>query len=148
MSRRLLSLLIAVYMLVTIWVVPVYAKECSFSLADADVQKGRLFDISFSVSGEDIASFIAEYTFDSKYLKLSSCKSVDKNAVVEVNQNDEGQIKVVYLCDEGTDSPVLTLTFKGLQESSTEVACKVSQVINTDYEDISVTSCKSAKINF
>lgn len=147
MTRRILCL----FMMLTVTALSfasVSAKECSFSLSDENVQKGRLFEINLSAdSKEKIASFVAEFTFDSKYLKFSSCKTADDNGITEVNQSDEGKLRVVYLCKEGTDSSVLTLTFKALQEGSTEVTCDVSQVINADYEDITALSCKSAMIN-
>lgn len=147
MIRRI-SCLLLILTLIALSLASVSAKECVFSLSDASVKKGRLFEVSFSAdSKEKIASFVAEFTFDSKYLKFNSCKTADENGVIEVNQIDGGKLRVVYLCEDGTDSPVLTLTFKAIQEGNTEINCDASQVVNTGYEDITALSCEPAMIN-
>lgn len=151
MKRRLFSLFI-VFVLCFGSLVCASANDCSFCLSDASVKKGRLFEIEFSLNeDEDISAFVAEYTFDSKYLKFDSCKTARENALVELNQADRGRVRIVYLCKDGINTRdnglVLTLTFKALQEGNTEIACDISQVINNEYEDITALSCDSAKVS-
>ena len=127
------------------------AKECSFSLSDAKGKKGREVQIDLFADTDGIASFVADFTFDSQNLCFVSASSSYADAELEANCLSEGKVVLVYLCKGGTkqsdSKPLLTLTFKALKEGGSAVDVNIRQVIDTEYRSIEALQCKSGMIS-
>lgn len=131
--------------------IPVSAevRECSFELSDAKAYEGRNFQITFSAcSKENIASFVADFTYDTEYLQFVSCKAND-DCVVETNAS-EGKATLVFLCENGikteNNDALFSLTFKAVSTGTCQISAELGQVINTDYEDVKDIYCKSSRV--
>ena len=143
MTRKvnlLLALLSVIFLLSTIF--SVCAGECSFSVSDANCEKGRIFEVHLSAkSQKQIASFVGEMNFQSGAVEYRSAKCVDGNSLVSVNENESGKITFVYLCEKGQscvgDTSVITFKFKANTEGDHNLTLKVRDCIDVSGEDIS-----------
>lgn len=139
--------LLCAFVLLILFSAPVNASaenEVSFHLTDASCDKNRLFETTLCVSGE-VAAFTAELNFDENAVEFREAKALTEDAELSVNSNEIGKIKIAYLCESGTAGELITFTFKST-DKSTDINLNVEQVIDSDSNDLSVTSLKGATI--
>lgn len=118
--------------------------EVNFSLEDVSTEKNRIVKTRLWVSDE-VASFVADVSFDENALEFREAKALSSEAVLSVNESTKGEIKIAFLCESDTSGYLLELSFKA-QDTSTKLSLEVSQVINTAFEDLNA-SCKGAEIS-
>lgn len=121
------------------------AEEVSFSLSDVSCEKNRLFETTLCVSTE-VAAFTATLTYDENEVEFRNAKAVSKTAELSVNSGESGKVKIAYLCESGAVGEAVTFTFKSADKSS-KITLTAEQVIDSDSNDLAVTSLKGAEIS-
>lgn len=140
--------LLCVFILTAILCSPVNvlcANDVSFSLTDVTTEKNRLFETQLCVSDE-VAAFTATLTFDENALQFRQAKALSDEAVISVNDTEEGKVKIAYLCENGATGELLSFTFKSSDKSS-HIDLSAEQVIDTNANDLSPKSIKGAEIS-
>lgn len=128
-----------------------YGITYSFSLPDADVKKGRLFDIELICIAEaSVSAFIAEVTFDPTAIEYRKTKTLHEESQHSVNSTEEGKLTVVYLCENGVDcaesEALLTLSFKAVSQGSFTVNLCVREAIDTNGFDLGAEVCVGCSV--
>ena len=118
------------------------ADDASFSLGDVSVNKNRLFDTNLSASC-DVAAFVAEITYNPEELRFDKAKALSENAYISVNNDGSGIVTMAYLCENEASGDLIKLSFKSFT-SDTSISLEVSQVIDMNGNDITVSSAKGA----
>ncbi len=116
--------------------------EASFSLEDIATNKNRLFDTNLCVSCE-VAAFVAEISYNPDELRFDSAKAFNETALISVNSEVSGKVKIAYLCEDGASGELIMLSFKSFT-FDTEISLEVSQVIDKNGSDIVAASVKGA----
>lgn len=119
--------------------------EVSFSLEDISTNKNRLFDTNLSVDYE-VAAFVAEVSYNPLKLRFDTAKALNDTALISVNSEVSGNVKIAYLCEDGASGELIRLSFKSFT-SDAEISLAVSQVIDKNGNELTATSQKGAFVS-
>ena len=133
------------------FVTTAYAREVSFGFEDTNAKKNRIFDIPFYAVGEgDVSAFVMDVTFDSEMLSYRGYTLSNEHYEAQANLMDDGHLKLVFLCEESVDckdkTTLITFNFKALKEGKTDISAQISDVINSDCEEIAA-NCSVATVS-
>lgn len=152
MMRKILLLLILLLTFMSVgFTVQAEENECRFALSDANVSKGRIFEVNLTAkSRKKLSSFIGEITFDSGSLEYRSAKCVYDTSLVSVNANETGKITFVYLCEEGqscvAETEILTLRFKANVQGQEELSLNIRDAVDSSGKDLSALTSKGSSV--
>lgn len=151
MCKRLICVVLAFIVLVCSAFINASAvAELCFELEDVNAKAGRLFETTLKATGQDnLAAFVISLEYDADSVAFRKAKSSADNAIISVNSDVDGVVTIAFLCEDGVNvnngADVLSFTFKALK--STELCFTVTQAIDADAADLTVTDCKSATVD-
>lgn len=145
MYKRILCFLCLLLLLCTpLWVSA--SNEAGFSLSDIETNKNRIFETTLSVTGCPLAAVTATLTYDSSVIEFREAKSLDSNALLSVNSQTDGTVKIAYLNENGTEGGLVVFRFKS-HSTNTFIDLEINQAITADSDDISVSKAKGANVS-
>ena len=142
MFKKILRFICVLILSVAFTVTVSASNEASFSLTDITTNKNRLFDTMLSANCE-IAAFVAEITYNPEELRFDGAKALADNALLSVNSENYGNVKIAYLCESGTSGDLINLSFKSFTTDTT-ISLEASQVIDKDGNELTAVSAKGA----
>lgn len=116
-----------------------------FSLSDTETKKNRIFETTLSANGEPVAAFTATLTYDSSAFAFREAKAIDKNALMSVNSQSEGVVRIAYASENAIDGDLVIFKFKSL-DSGGSIGLSITQALMSDSATITPLSIKGADI--